>query len=145
MATVRDLLAKKGSRVWTTAEDTSVLDAARLMNEHKIGALVVIAGAEVVGIFSERDVLRRVVVERHDPVITPVADVMTREVFCGTMETSVDEARNVMKTRRIRHLPIVDEDHRLLGLISIGDLNAHDIADHEQTIHIMHEYLYGRV
>jgi CBS domain-containing protein len=145
MATVRDLLAKKGNRVWTITEDASVMDAARIMNEHKIGALVVTAGAEVVGIFSERDVLRRVVVERRDPVITPVADVMTREVFCGTMETSIEEARSAMKTRRIRHLPVVDEQQQLLGLISIGDLNAHDIADHEQTIYLMNEYLYGRV
>jgi CBS domain-containing protein len=145
MATVRDLLAKKGNRVWTITEDASVLDAARIMNEHKIGALVVTAGTEVVGIFSERDVLRRVVVERRDAVITQVADVMTREVFCGTMETSIEEARGAMKTRRIRHLPVVDEQQQLLGLISIGDLNAHDIADHEQTIYLMNEYLYGRV
>jgi CBS domain-containing protein len=70
---------------------------------------------------------------------------MTEEVVCGTLETSIEEARGAMKNRRIRHLPLVDDDRRLLGMISIGDLNAHEIDGHEQTIHLLQEYLYGRV
>ncbi len=145
MATVRDILGTKGSQVWLIGKDVSVQQAANLMNEHKIGALVVMDRDQVAGMFSERDVLRRVVGEYRDPTQTPVGDVMTTEVFCCTPETSIEEARAAMRDHRIRHLPVVDEDGRLRGLISIGDLNAHQAASQEQTIHLLHEYLYGRV
>jgi len=71
--------------------------------------------------------------------------VMTAEVACCTMDTPLDEARGVMKNRRIRHLPVLDGDQQLLGLVSIGDLNAHLAQDQEHTIHVLHEYIYGRV
>ena len=95
--------------------------------------------------FTERDVLRRVVGERRDPAATTVADVMTVEVVCCTPETTIEEARGAMMNRRIRHLPVVDGDRRLHGLISIGDLNAWHLDTQEQTIHLLNEYLYGRV
>jgi CBS domain-containing protein len=146
MATVREILARKGSHVFTIGPEASVMDAATLMNEHKVGALVVIDdGRGVIGMFTERDVLRRVVGEQRDPVTTRVADVMTTEVACATPDTTIDEARGAMKNRRIRHLPLVDEDRRLTGLISIGDLNAYQTSDHEYTIYMLQEYLYGRV
>jgi CBS domain-containing protein len=146
MATVREILARKGSHVFTIGPEASVMDAATLMNEHKIGALVVIDdGRGVIGMFTERDVLRRVVGEQRDPVTTRVADVMTTEVACATPATTIEEARGAMKNRRIRHLPLVDDDRRLTGLISIGDLNAYETSDHEQTIYLLQEYLYGRV
>jgi CBS domain-containing protein len=146
MATVRDILARKGSHVFTIGPRATVMDAATLMNEHKVGALVVIDdGRGVVGMFTERDVLRRVVGEQRDPVATRVEDVMTTEVACATPDTTIEEARGAMKNRRIRHLPLVDDERRLMGLISIGDLNAHQTSDHEKTIHLLHEYLYGRV
>jgi CBS domain-containing protein len=115
------------------------------MNEHKIGSLVVLEAGQVVGMFTERDVLRRVVGEQRDPARTRVGEVMTTEVVCCTPETTIDEARGAMKNRRIRHLPLVDGDRRLQGLISIGDLNAYQASDHEQTIYWLHEYIYGRV
>ncbi len=146
MATVREILARKGSHVFTIGRGASVLDAALLMNEHKIGALVVIDDDRgVVGMFTERDVLRRVVGEQRDPATTAVAEVMSHEVICATPATTIEEARGAMKNRRIRHLPLVDDDRRLTGLISIGDLNAYQTSDHEQTIHMLHMYLYGRV
>jgi CBS domain-containing protein len=144
MATVRDLLAKKGSHVWSISREATVLEAAQLMNEHKIGSLVVLDDDRVVGIFTERDVLRRVVGAQREPARTRVEEVMTTELVCCTPETTVDEARGAMMTRRIRHLPVVDGERRLLGLISIGDLNAHLASDQEYTIHLLHEYLYGR-
>src|SRR5262249_12623192 len=101
--------------------------------------------ARIVGIFTERDVLRRIVSEQRDPTRTPVEEVMTPEIICCTPETTVEEARAIMRDRRIRHLPMVDADGGLLGLISIGDLNAHQLASQELTIHMLHEYLYGRV
>jgi CBS domain-containing protein len=144
MATARDILAGKGSQVRTIGKGASVLQAALLMNEHKIGALVVLEQKQIAGMFTERDVLRRVVGEQRDPARTTVAEVMTTEVACCTSATTLDEARVAMKDRRIRHLPVVDDQGRLLGLISIGDLNAYQAASQEQTIHLLHEYLYGR-
>jgi CBS domain-containing protein len=143
MATIRDLLATKGSHVLTIGPDASVLQAVLLMNDNKVGALVVTKGDEVVGMFTERDLLRRVVGEQRDPNTTRVSEAMTPEVVCCTPQTSLEEARGAMKNRRIRHLPVI-EDGRLCGLISIGDLNAHQINSQEHTIHLMHEYLYGR-
>jgi CBS domain-containing protein len=144
MATVRDILAIKGTRVLSIDPQASVMDAAMLMNEHKVGSLVVLEGDRICGIITERDILERVVVQRLDPSQTCVQDVMTTEVACGQLHTTIDEARGVMKNRRIRHLPIADEERRLYGLISIGDLNAYQTNTQEQTIHILEEYIYGR-
>jgi CBS domain-containing protein len=146
MATVRDILARKQSRhVWTVPPEVPVLQAALLMNEHKVGSLVVTEGDRVIGMFTERDILQRVVAARRDPAETLVGEVMTTAVLCCTLETSIDEARGAMKNHRVRHLPLVDSEHRLQGLISIGDLNAYQTSDHEQTIYLLQEYVYGRV
>jgi CBS domain-containing protein len=145
MGTVQEILANKGSQVISVGKDATVLEAALVMNEHRVGAVVVIEEGHIEGMFTERDVLRRVVAERRDPMTTRVAEIMTAEVVCCTLETSLEEARGAMKNRRIRHLPVVDSEKRVRGLISIGDLNAHQATAQEQTIHLMHEYLYGRV
>src|SRR5450755_3994512 len=145
MATVRDILAVKGPHVQTIGPGATVLDAAIIMNEHKIGSLLVTDGGRLVGIITERDLLVRVVSQRRDPAETVVHAVMSAEVACCRPDTSVDEARGVMKNRRIRHLPVLDEADHLLGVVSIGDLNAYLSHDQEVTIHILHEYIYGRV
>jgi CBS domain-containing protein len=146
MATVRDILSRKGSpHVFIIQQEATVLEAAILMNQHKIGSLVVIEDERVVGMFTERDILQRVVAERRDPAETLVSEVMTTAIVCCTLETSIAEARGAMKNHRVRHLPLVDEEHRLQGLISIGDLNAYETSDHEQTIYLLQEYVYGRV
>ena len=145
VVSVRELLERKGAHVLTIGPAASVLEAAALMNEHRVGALVVVEGSRVVGMFTERDVLMRVVGERRDPDATRVEDVMTAAVVCCSPETTVDEARGVMRDRRIRHLPVADADGRLLGLISIGDLNAQLQATQEQTVFLLTEYIQGRV
>jgi CBS domain-containing protein len=145
MPTVRDILAIKGMDVLTIGPDTTVLDAAALMNERKIGSLVVVDEGRIIGMFTERDVLTRVVVTRRDPTDTVVGEVMTTEVACCRPHTRLEEARGTLKNRRIRHIPVVDDDNRLCGMISIGDLNAFDAHSQEITIHLMEEYIYGRV
>lgn len=145
MGTVREILANKGSQVLSVGKGASVMDAALLMNEHKVGSLVVVDEGRLVGMFTERDVLRRVVGERRDPADTLVADVMTTDIYCCRPETTIEEARSVMKNRRIRHLPLVDDQECLIGVVSIGDLNAYEANAQEQTIYLLHEYLYGRV
>jgi CBS domain-containing protein len=102
-------------------------------------------GGRIVGMFTERDILQRVVVPRRDPGTTAVQEVMTTEVVCCRPYTPLEEARAVLKNRRIRHLPVVDDDDRLLGLVSIGDLNAYEAHSHEVTIHVLEEYIHGRV
>ena len=145
MATVKDILTRKGSQVFSIGKDATVLEGARLMNEYKIGCLVVIDHERVSGIFTERDVLSRVVAGHRNPVTTRVHEVMTCEMVCCQPDTDLEEARSVFKNRRIRHLPVVDEGQGLLGLVSIGDLNAYDADAKECTIHLLQEYSYGRV
>ncbi len=144
MATVKDILTRKGSQVFSIGKDATVLEGARLMNEYKIGCLVVIDNERVSGIFTERDVLSRVVAGHRNPVTTRVHEVMTCEMVCCQPDTDLEEARSVFKNRRIRHLPVVDEGQGLLGLVSIGDLNAYDADAKECTIHLLQEYIYGR-
>jgi CBS domain-containing protein len=144
MATVLDLLAIKGTHVFSIGPEATILDTALLMNEHKIGSLVVLNGGQIVGIITERDILQRVVVTQRHPARTTVREVMTNEVLCCEPSTCLDEVRGVLKHRRVRHLPVV-EGNELRGLVSIGDLNAYDARDHEVTIHALQEYIYGRV
>lgn len=145
MANMRDILAIKGPKVFSIHPEATALDAARSMNEYKIGALLVMADERIVGMFTERDILQRIVAEERAPGHTLVADVMTTEVACCRPETTLEEARGAMKNRRIRHLPVVDEDGRLHGMVSIGDLNAYESHNHEVTIHFLEEYIHGRV
>lgn len=143
MATVNDVLEKKGFQVFSIGPKASVLDASLIMNEHRIGGLVVMVGGKVKGIFTERDVLRRVVAKRLDPADVVIKDVMTKDVCCCKRDASIEEARSTFMTKRIRHLPVIDEKGRLVGLISIGDINGWKLSGQEQTIQYLHEYLYG--
>jgi len=145
MATVKDLLVQKGPNVLSIHPEATALEAAVLMNQHRVGSLLVMDGDRIVGMFTERDILQRIVAEERQPSRSRVADVMTTELICCRLETTIEEARSAMKNRRIRHMPVVDDDGRLLGLISIGDLNAYESHDQEVTIHIMEEYIHGRV
>lgn len=143
MATVREIISKKGPQILSIEPSASALDAAMLMNSHKVGSLLVMDDQTVVGIITERDLLERVLAGRRDPVKTSVEEAMTAEVLCCQPDTSIEEARAVMKNRRVRHLPVVD-DEGLHGLISIGDLNAFEAHSQEVTIHVMTEYIHGR-
>jgi CBS domain-containing protein len=145
MAKVQDILQLKGSQILTMHPDAAVVDAAILMNDHKVGSVVVSDHGRIAGIFTERDVLRRVVAEKRDPSTTKIGEVMTRDVVCCDIDTPIEEARSVMKNRRIRHLPVVDSQQQLLGLVSIGDLNAYRLNGQEVHIHLLQEYLYQRV
>jgi CBS domain-containing protein len=144
MPTVHVILKEKGSVVHCIEPTVTVLAATQRMNEHKIGALVVVERERVAGMFTERDVLQRVVAEQRPAATTLVRDVMTTRVACCDPNMTIEDARGVMKNRRIRHLPVVDQGGKLLGMISIGDLNAYALNGQETTIHLLHDYLYGR-
>ena len=145
MAKVEELIHGKGSHVFSIGRDATVMDAALVMNEHKIGALVVTEAGKVIGMFTERDILKRVVGQRRDPDQTKINDVMTTEVVCCPPTAETGELRTIMMNRRIRHVPVVDDDRTLMGLVSIGDLNAHRTSKDEETIHFLQEYLYGNI
>ena len=144
MSTVAEILAKKGRTVACTSADQNVLDAVWEMNDKRIGAVVVVdAERRVRGMFTERDVLRRVVGAEKLPRDTRVGEVMTEEVACCRPETSIDEVRSVMARHRIRHLPVCSHDGQLVGIISIGDLNAWDADSKEESIYWLNEYISG--
>jgi CBS domain-containing protein len=128
METVKDLLASKGSSVVSIEKNITVLQAVKLMVERRIGALVVTEQNKIIGIFTERDLMRRVVGEERDPKGTLIADVMTEGVTCGTPATPIHEARATMVARRLRHLPIQDDQGHLVGIISATDLNAYQVG-----------------
>jgi CBS domain-containing protein len=145
MPSVQDILSNKPAKVHSIAPDATALQAIHKMNEHGIGALVVTdGGGRVIGMFTERDVLRRVVAHERTPGEIRVGEVMTGEVVCCGPAEDADDVKTVMRNRRIRHLPVCDRDGNLLGLISIGDLNALDASNQEATIHFLNDYIYGR-
>jgi len=128
-------------RVHTIAQSATVLDAALLMNENHVGSLVVVDTlGEIVGIFTERDILTRVVVTQRCPMGTLVGDVMTREIVHCQPSCSLCDVRQMMTQRRIRHLPVIHKDE-LIGMISIGDLNAASNADLSIEVEAMREYI----
>ena len=140
MAIAEHLLAVKGGAIASLGPKATVLDAARLMNDRHIGSVVIIDDDRLVGIFTERDVMRRIVAERRDPASTPISEVMTSSVACGAPHTALNELRNVMRQRKIRHVPIVD-GQKVLGMISIGDLNQAEHDVQEQTIQYLEQYM----
>ena len=144
MSRVQDVLNTKGSDVATIRLDANVLDAARGMHERHIGALVVLDGGNIVGIFTERDLLNRVVAVGRDPSATQVRDVMTARVAICTRDTTLSACRTAMTRNKMRHLPVV-EDGRLIGIISSGDILARELEDQEETIRYLHEYMHGTI
>ena len=142
MAVVRDLLNKKGTNIVSVVPSATVLEAARLMNDRSVGGLLVVddAGA-LLGIFTERDILRRVVAAGLPPESTKVADVYTPNVVTTSPDTSVEQCGAMMSSRRVRHLPVVDANG-LHGVVTIGDLLAHQVSEHETTIQHLNSYVF---
>ncbi len=128
--------------VATASPNDTVLDAAKLMNDLRIGAVPVVdAEQRVVGMFTERDVMTRVVAVERSPRDVLVQDVMSSPVIACGPDTTLDELRHVMLTQRIRHIPVV-EDGRLLGIVSIGDLNVAQVAVMTETISYLEQFMY---
>jgi CBS domain-containing protein len=119
----------------------TVLEAVHLMDEQGVGGTVVTEGGRLTGIFTERDVMRRVVGERRDPATTLVGDVMSTPVLTITPDTPIAEVRALITDRRLRHLPVVGE-RGLMGLITIGDVLAWEVAEQQYTIQHLQDYVY---
>jgi len=139
MKTVRELIGRQ--EVIVAFAGQTVLDAARLMTDKRIGAVPVVDGDRVVGILSERDVMNRVVARQLDPGKTAVEEVMTREVIVGSPTDDVGRVIGIMKQANIRHLPIV-ADQKLLGVVSLRALLMVDLDDKADEIKIMTAYIH---
>lgn len=140
MATAQQLVADKGDTVAALPPTATVLEAARLMNDRHIGSVLVTERNRLIGIFTERDVLRRIVAEERSPADTTLREVMTSHVACAAPHTTLNEIRRVMREKRIRHLPVL-ESGKVVGMISIGDLNKAEVDGHEQTIRYLEQYM----
>ena len=142
MADVAKILSEKGGDVISISGDATVFDAIKMMVEANVGAILVTAGDadKIDGIFTERDYLRRIAVEGRTSRETLVRDVMTSPVIVVSPETTVEEAMALMTDRRIRHAPVVDDDH-LLGMVSIGDLVRLQSQEQSFKIRYLTEYI----
>ncbi|GBG13911.1 histidine kinase [Novimethylophilus kurashikiensis] len=140
MKTVRQLLEIKGNRVLSTTPDASVYDALLIMAEMEVGALVIMDGDQVAGIFSERDYARNVVLKGKTSRETPVRDIMTSKVISVAPENTVEDCMNLMSDKRIRHLPVLDHG-KIVGMLSIGDLVKETIAHQQFLISQLENYI----
>lgn len=142
MHTVRDIVSSKGATVWSVCPSDTVLHALGVMADHEIGAVLVLDGERLVGIFSERDYARKVVLAGRSSKDSPVRDVMTSHVVCVSPDRPIDECMALMTDKRLRHLPVL-EHKRVVGLVSIGDLVKATLADREFTIAQLQSYIAG--
>lgn len=142
MKTVRQVLEAKGSTVYSVAPESLIYDALLLMAEQHIGALAVMQRDKLVGIFSERDYAREVVLKGRTSKTTTVGDIMSAQLTTVHLDDTVDHCMNVVSGKRVRHLPVL-EDGRLVGLLSIGDLVKETIAYQEFLIKQLESYIQG--
>lgn len=142
MKTVRQLLAGKARTLATIAPDATVLAALKLLAEHDIGALLVTDGGRLVGILSERDYARKVVLQGKNSVDTPVREIMTEKVISVSPDQTTDDCMAIMTAKRIRHLPVLDHQ-ALVGVLSIGDLVKETIADQQDRIQQLESYIHS--
>ena len=142
MYTVRHLLQGKGNQVWTVTPQTTVYEALQLMATKNCGAVVVVDGARVAGIFTERDYSRKVVLQGRTSKTTAVGELMTTEVLYINPDVTMEECMALMTQKRTRHLPVLEHD-QLAGLVSIGDVVKAVISDREFTIRELERYITG--
>ena len=142
MKTLRRVLEAKGHDVYSTTSDTSVFDALQEMADHDVGALIVVDGGKVVGIFSERDYARKIILVGRSSRETPVRDIMTRRVIYARPDLTLEECLALMTDKRIRHLPVMKDDD-LVGVVSIGDLVKGIIDEQRFIIDQLESYVSG--
>ena len=142
MKFVSQLLQSKGDDVWSVTPETTVYEALNLMAEKNIGALLVLEGDSLKGIFSERDYARKIILKGKSSRKIPVEEIMSSQVVCVRPNQNIDECMALMTDKRIRHLPVI-ESEKLVGMISIGDVVRAVISEQEFVIHQLENYITG--
>ena len=142
MSTVRELLKDKPENVWTVSPRDSVYKALQLMADKNVGAVLVVENEKLVGIFTERDYARKVILKAKASKDSSVGELMTEAVLYVRPEQKVEDCMALMTEKRVRHLPVL-ENERLIGIISIGDVVRKRISEHEFLIHQLENYITG--
>jgi CBS domain-containing protein len=143
MNTIRQLLEAKAKDIWSISPQATVYEALQIMFKKDVGALLVTDKGKLVGIFSERDYARKVILEERSSMNTTVGELMTKDVFYTDTKSTIQECMALMTAKRIRHLPVL-ENNKLIGIITIGDLVKQIISDQEFTIKELEKYITGR-
>jgi CBS domain-containing protein len=141
--TIGSILGRKGRQVWSVAPEATVYDAIALMAAKAVGAVVVVSEGRLIGIVSERDYARKVVLQGRSSKDTEVREIMTDHLITATPENTVEECMSLMTHHRVRHLPVLEKGE-LVGIVSIGDLVNAIIADQAETIEHLHTYIAGK-
>ena len=141
MKTLKQLLTAKPLGILSIAPDARVFDALQVMAEKNVGALLVMEAGQVVGIITERDYARKVILRGKSSLDTPVREIMTEKVLCVHPDQSVEECMGLMTDKRIRHLPVMEGD-RLIGVLSIGDLVKETISEQQFVIEQLVSYIH---
>lgn len=143
MKTVQDILKTKGSVVYAVEPGVMVYNAIEQMCDKNIGGLMIVENAKLIGIFTGRDYARKLILKGKSSKDTPISDLMTPNPFTVTPQSSIEDCMKLMSGKHIRHLP-VEENGKLIGMISIGDVVKHIIEDQKSTIAHLEQYIAGQ-
>ena len=142
MITIEHLLKNKDNQIWSVEPKTSIFEALKIMSDKEIGALLVIEDEKLVGIFSERDYARKVILKGKSSKNTQVGELMTKKVLYIDPEKTINDCMAIMTDKHIRHLPVIEND-KVIGIVTIGDVVKQIISEQESTIQYLENYIMG--
>lgn len=140
MITIRDILNEKGQNVYSVTPETTVYESLEKMSAHDVGSMLVMEGDKLMGIFTERDYMKKIILQNKASKTTMIKEIMTTNPVCITPSDSVDNAMSIMTKQHCRHLPIIEET-KIIGVVSIGDLVKKKISDMDATIKYLSDYI----
>jgi CBS domain-containing protein len=142
MTNVGNLLTSKGREIWSIAPDKSIFDALEMMADKNVSGLLVLESDKLVGIFTERDYARKLILKGKSSKNTKVSDLMTKNILYVGSKNTIEDCMKLMTGKRVRHLPVIDTG-RLIGIVTIGDLVKQIISEQQTTIHQLENYICG--